>query len=122
MGGQQATVRPARARIARIPRGREIVMAPGSCTGWHYHRVRLDAVVLAGTLTRVLHDRTVEVHTTGTRFVEPAGSGHVHLGHNLGTEPVVLYVTPALPERAPFSIPVPAPCGATPAVCREHAG
>ncbi|WP_412078342.1 cupin domain-containing protein [Streptomyces xanthophaeus] len=121
MQGQQATVRPARSRAVFAPAGREIVIAPGGCTGWHYHRVRLDAVVLAGTLTRVLHDRTVEVHRAGTTFVEPAGIGHVHLGHNLGTDPVVLYVTPALPEGTPFAIPTPPPSGATPAVCQEHA-
>ncbi|MEU7607265.1 cupin domain-containing protein, partial [Streptomyces sp. NPDC041003] len=97
-----------------------IVIPPGGCTGWHFHRFRLDAVVLAGTLTRILHDRTVEVHRTGTTFVEPAGIGHIHLGHNLGTEPVVLYVTPALPEGTPFAIPTPAPAGATPAACRSH--
>ncbi|GHI84831.1 cupin domain-containing protein [Streptomyces xanthophaeus] len=120
MGGQQMKVRPARRRVAAAPAGRKIVIAPGGCTGWHYHHVPLYAVVLAGTLTRVLHDRTIEVHPAGTTFVEPAGIGHVHLGHNLGTDPVVLQVTPARPEVTPFSIPSPAPRGATPAVCREH--
>ncbi|MFD3695935.1 cupin domain-containing protein [Streptomyces sp. NPDC058646] len=121
MRGQQTTTRPAGPRAFTAPNGREIVIAPGGCTGWHYHRVQLNAVVLAGTLTRVLHDRTVEVHPTGTTFVEPAGIGHIHLGHNLGSDPVVLHVTPALPAGTPFSIPAPTPCGATPAVCREHA-
>ncbi len=122
MGGQQATVRAAGARVPATPAGRKIVIPPGGCTGWHYHRVRLDAVVLAGTLTRVLHDRTIVVHRAGTAFVEPAGIRHVHLGHNLGSEPVVLHVTPALPPGTPFSIPTPTPHGVTPAVCREHAG
>lgn len=121
MGGQQVTARPARARTPAAPAGREIVIPPGGCTGWHYHRVRLNAVVLAGTLTRVLHDRTVEVHRAGTTFVEPAGIGHIHLGHNLGSDPVVLLVTPALPPGTPFAIPTPSPPGVTPAVCREHA-
>ncbi|MFF8262843.1 cupin domain-containing protein [Streptomyces virginiae] len=109
-----------RARVATIPAGREIVIPPGGCTGWHFHRVRLEAVVLSGTLTRVLHDLTVEVHQPGTTFVEPAGIGHIHLGHNLGTEPVVLHVTPRLPEGTPFSVPTPAPAGAGPQVCRQH--
>ncbi|MFG2992521.1 cupin domain-containing protein [Streptomyces sp. NPDC048257] len=121
MGGQQTmTAGPGGACVAAFPHGREIVIPPGGCTGWHFHGVRLDAVVLAGTLTRVLHDRTVEVHPAGTTFVEPAGIRHIHLGHNLGTEPVVLHVTPALPEETPFSIPTAAPPGATPAVCGEH--
>ncbi|MFF4419270.1 cupin domain-containing protein [Streptomyces sp. NPDC001549] len=121
MGGLRTmTARPGGACVATAPTGREIVIPPGGCTGWHFHRVRLDAVVLAGTLTRVLHDRSVEVHTAGTTFVEPAGIGHIHLGHNLGTEPVVLYVTPALPAGTPFAIPAPAPAGATQAACRSH--
>ncbi|MFE6836096.1 cupin domain-containing protein [Streptomyces sp. NPDC057705] len=121
MGGRQATTAPpGRARGAGAPSGRKIVIPPGGCTGWHFHRVRLDAVVLAGTLTRILHDRTVVVHRAGTTFVEPAGIRHIHLGHNLGTEPVVLYVTPALPEGTPFAIPTPAPAGAASAACRSH--
>ncbi|WP_405941480.1 cupin domain-containing protein [Streptomyces sp. NBC_00207] len=123
MGGRQATtatVPPGRARGAGAPSGRKIVIPPGGCTGWHFHRVRLDAKVLAGTLTRILHDRTVVVHRAGTTFVEPAGIGHIHLGHNLGTEPVVLYVTPALPEGTPFAIPTPAPAGAASPACRSH--
>ncbi|MGW0363520.1 cupin domain-containing protein [Streptomyces sp. NPDC002990] len=122
MSVRQATVdRFAGACVAEHGAGREIVIAPGACTGWHYHRVQLDAVVRSGTLTRVLHDETVEVHPAGATFVEPAGILHTHLGHNLGTEPVVLYVTPLLPEGTPFSIPTPAPPGVTPAVCRDHA-
>ncbi|MFD6969681.1 cupin domain-containing protein [Streptomyces sp. NPDC059979] len=121
MGGRQATTaRPAGACFVMVPSGREIVIPPGGCTGWHFHRVRLEAVVLAGTLTRVLHDRTVEVHTPGTTFVEPAGIRHIHLGHNLGLEPVVLHVTPELPDGTPFSIPAPAPPGVTPEICEEH--
>ncbi|MFE5864034.1 cupin domain-containing protein [Streptomyces virginiae] len=122
MGGRQTmTDWSGGACVAMLPTGREIVIPPGGCTGWHFHRVRLDAVVVAGTLTRVLHDRTVEVHTAGTSFVEPAGIGHIHLGHNLGTEPVVLHVTPALPVGTPFAIPTPAPAGVTRAVCGQHA-
>ncbi|MER5870145.1 cupin domain-containing protein [Streptomyces sp. NPDC002044] len=123
MGGRQTRVRSAGARVAPEPAGREVVIAPGGCTGWHYHRVPLNAVVRAGTLTRVLHDRSVVVHRAGTAFVEPAGADHVHLGHNLGSEPVVLYVTPGLRTAAgaPFAIATPAPRGATRAVCRDHA-
>ncbi|MFI7353246.1 cupin domain-containing protein [Streptomyces avidinii] len=122
MGGRQAMAeRPGGTCLATLPTGRKIVIPPGGCTGWHFHRVRLDAVVLAGTLTRVLHDRTVEVHPPGSTFVEPAGIHHIHLGHNLGTEPVVLHVTPARPVGTPFAIATPAPPGVTPAVCGQHA-
>ncbi|MFI8498706.1 cupin domain-containing protein [Streptomyces sp. NPDC085524] len=96
---------------------REVVIPPGGCTGWHFHRVPLDAVVLEGTLTRVLHDGTVEVHPAGTSFVEPAGIDHIHLGHNLGAEPVVLRITPALPVGTPFAISTPPPPGVSGASC-----
>ncbi|MFJ4779554.1 cupin domain-containing protein [Streptomyces sp. NPDC088762] len=108
MGGRQATARPPRAANAGDLVGREIVIEPGGCTGWHYHRVPLIALLKSGTLTRILHDHTVVVHHPGSTFVEPAGIRHIHLGRNLGTEPVVLYVTCALAEDDPLSIPAPA--------------
>ncbi|MFD8980614.1 cupin domain-containing protein [Streptomyces sp. NPDC059564] len=118
-----ATVRRpgARAEPCDLMR-REVVLEPGGCTGWHYHRVPLMAVVVSGTLTRVLGDGTVEVHPVGATFVEPAGAGHVHLGRNLGARPIVLHVICALPEGAPFAVPVPAPRGAAPCGCPEHDG
>ncbi|NXY93183.1 cupin domain-containing protein [Streptomyces sp. BR123] len=101
--------------------GREVVIAPGACTGWHFHRVPLIALVKSGTLTRILHDNTTVVHPVGTSFIEPAGPEHLHLGRNLGTEPVVLYVTSTLAEGEPFSIPADAPPAATPCACAGHA-
>lgn len=122
MGGRQATVRRPRVAEPADLQGREIVIEPGGCTGWHYHRIQLMAVVRSGTLTRILHDNTVEVHRAGTTFVEPEGIGHIHLGRNLGIEPVVLSVTcAALPEGADFSIPAPAPPGAEPCACPGRA-
>ncbi|MET9854766.1 cupin domain-containing protein [Streptomyces sp. NPDC006450] len=100
---------------------REVEIGPGGCTGWHYHRVPLIAVVKSGTLTRILRDGTVEVHHTGTSFVEPAGRRHVHLGRNLGTEPVVLCVTAALAEGDLFALPAVAPPGTTPCACHADA-
>lgn len=88
---------------------RTITVAPGGSTGWHYHQGQLIAVVQSGTLTRTMHDCTVETTTAGKSFVEPAGPGHVHIGRNLGTEPVVLYVTYLLPEGAPLSVDAPDP-------------
>ncbi|MFI5760627.1 cupin domain-containing protein [Streptomyces sp. NPDC051563] len=124
MAGRQATAR--RPRIAgRRPKAevasdlvvREVAIEPGGCTGWHYHRVPLMAVVKSGTLTRILGDGTVEVHHTGTSFVEPAGRRHVHLGRNLGSERVVLCVTATLAEGDPFALPAEAPRGAAPCAC-----
>ncbi|MEU0136007.1 cupin domain-containing protein [Streptomyces sp. NPDC006296] len=93
----------------RAPKGpadvtfREITVAPGGSTGWHTHRGQLIAVVKSGTLTRTLHDCTVEVTPAGTSFIEPSGAGHRHIGRNLGAEPVVLWVTYLLPEGSPLS-------------------
>ncbi|MFF4321871.1 cupin domain-containing protein [Streptomyces sp. NPDC001568] len=120
MGGRQAMARRPRATAPSDLVRREVVIAPGGCTGWHYHQVPLMAVVRAGTLTRILDDDTVEVHTVGDTFVEPEGLGHVHLGRNFGSEPIVLHVTCALPQGSPFAISVAAPLGATPCGCPEH--
>ncbi|MEV0409359.1 cupin domain-containing protein [Streptomyces sp. NPDC050448] len=118
MGGRHATARLPRAQAAAGDvAGREVVIEPGGCTGWHFHRVPLIVLVKSGTLTRILHDNSVVVHRPGTSFVEPPGIGHLHLGRNLGTVPVVLYVTSTLAEDEAFSIPAAAPRGATPCSC-----
>ncbi|MFC9706170.1 cupin domain-containing protein [Streptomyces sp. NPDC056943] len=88
---------------------RTITLAPGGSTGWHHHPGQLVAVVQAGTLTRTLDDCSVEVTAAGEAFIEPSGGKHVHIGRNLGTEPVVLYVTYLLPKGAPLSVDEPAP-------------
>ncbi|MEU1436611.1 cupin domain-containing protein [Streptomyces sp. NPDC005786] len=82
---------------------RTITVAPGGSTGWHTHRGQLIVVVESGALTRTLDDCTVEVTPAGTSFIEPAGTKHRHVGRNLGTEPVVLWVTYLLPEGSPLS-------------------
>lgn len=82
---------------------RTITVEPGGSTGWHTHRGQLIAVVKSGTLTRTLDDCTVEVTPAGTSFIEPSGARHRHVGRNLGTEPVVLWVTYLLPEGSPLS-------------------
>ncbi|MFF6932506.1 cupin domain-containing protein [Streptomyces sp. NPDC008312] len=93
----------------KTPRGgtdvtfREITVEPGGSTGWHTHRGQLIAVVKSGTLTRTLDDCSVEVTPAGTSFIEPSGAGHRHIGRNLGTEPVVLWVTYLLPEGSELS-------------------
>ncbi|MEU1485464.1 cupin domain-containing protein [Streptomyces sp. NPDC005752] len=82
---------------------REITVQPGGSTGWHTHSGQLIAVVKSGTLTRTLDDCSVEVTSAGTSFIEPSGTRHRHIGRNLGTEPVVLWVTYLLPEGSALS-------------------
>ncbi|MFI1399804.1 cupin domain-containing protein [Streptomyces sp. NPDC020681] len=88
---------------------REITIAPGGYTGWHYHPGQLLAVVKSGTLTRTLQDCSVEVTPAGTAFIEPSGARHRHIGRNLGSVPVVLYVTYLLPKGSPLSVDADAP-------------
>ncbi|WP_251060686.1 cupin domain-containing protein [Streptomyces sp. ISL-100] len=88
---------------------RTITIAPGGSTGWHHHPGQLIAVVQKGTLSRTLDDCSVETTTAGQSFIEPSGAKHRHIGRNLGSEPVVLYVTYMLPAGSPLSIDADAP-------------
>ncbi|MFG2298261.1 cupin domain-containing protein [Streptomyces sp. NPDC048603] len=89
----------------------EFTLRPGESTGWHYHLVPLLAVVRSGTLTRILHDGSVEISPAGTMFVEAAGRDRVHIGFNQGAETVRLQVVYALPEGAPLTVDAtPPPC------------
>jgi quercetin dioxygenase-like cupin family protein len=88
---------------------RHIVIEPGGSTGWHYHPGEVIAVVHKGTLTRTMDDCSVHTDLAGQSFVEPAGEKSVHLGRNLGTEPVELYATYLIPAGAPLSIDTPDP-------------
>jgi quercetin dioxygenase-like cupin family protein len=82
---------------------RTITIPPGGTTGWHYHDGDLIAVVQSGTLTRTLADCSTVTTTAGASIFEPAGSAHVHVGTNRGTESVVLYVTYVLPAGSPLA-------------------
>ncbi|MFE2089075.1 cupin domain-containing protein [Streptomyces sp. NPDC057580] len=93
----------------KTPRGRTdvtfrtITVEPGGSTGWHTHSGQVIAVVQSGTLTRTLDDCSVEVMAAGTSFIEPSGAHRPHIGRNLGSEPVVLWVTYLLPEGSALS-------------------
>jgi quercetin dioxygenase-like cupin family protein len=86
-----------------------VTLAPGASTGWHYHPGRVHVMVLSGTLTRTLHDGTVEVSQAGERLVEQAGPVYIHVGRNLGEEPVVLVATYDIPDGYPQAVAVAAP-------------
>jgi quercetin dioxygenase-like cupin family protein len=88
---------------------RRIVIEPGGSTGWHHHTGELVAVVLTGTLTRQLDDCSIRTSTAGQAFVEPAGRKHVHIGRNLGSEPVELYVTYLIPAGDQLAVDQPGP-------------
>jgi quercetin dioxygenase-like cupin family protein len=89
---------------------REITLAPGGSTGWHWHDGTLYAVVKQGTLTHNEKDCSVDgVYHAGDTIVEPSGSDQVHIGRNLGSTPVVLDVLYVNPAGSPLSEDAPNP-------------
>ncbi|WP_285773593.1 cupin domain-containing protein [Microtetraspora sp. NBRC 13810] len=89
---------------------RQITIAPGGSTGWHWHNGTLYVRVVRGTLTHTTYDCvTTRNYGAGRNFVEPSGSRFVHIGRNLGETPVVLQVLYVNPQGAPLAQDVPNP-------------
>ncbi|AYA26411.1 MULTISPECIES: cupin domain-containing protein [Rhodococcus] len=88
---------------------REITIEPGGSTGWHYHDGPVLGLVRAGTLTHPEGDCKPVVFETGDFINEPSGRDHLHVGRNLGTEPVILDVVYLVPIGSPLFEDVPAP-------------
>jgi len=119
-GGGVATATPASGVTARIlwqftAAGkdyvlREITVAPGGSTGWHFHDGTLYGAVRAGTLTHNASDCSIDgIYHTGDAITEPSGADHVHIGRNLGTAPLVLDVLYVLPAGSPLAQDAPNP-------------
>ncbi|WP_433732388.1 cupin domain-containing protein [Nocardia sp. CA-129566] len=81
---------------------REITIAPGGSTGWHYHDGPVFGFVRSGTLTHPGPDCAAPVYRTGDFIYEPEGSWNVHIGRNLGSDPLVLDVVYATPIGTPL--------------------
>jgi quercetin dioxygenase-like cupin family protein len=90
---------------------REITIAPGGSTGWHYHDGRVFGVVREGTLTRTMGDCSEVVSPEGSAVTEESGPNAVHNGRNLGPVPVKLWVDYIQPAGTPLSVDVPPPAG-----------
>ncbi len=92
---------------------REVTIAPGGSTGWHYHDPIVYGVIRAGTLTWASANCLVEnIYPTGSAIAEQSGADHAHIGRNLGNEPLVLWVTYVAPTGTPAAVSVPDPgCG-----------
>lgn len=83
---------------------RQITIAPGGSTGWHWHNGRLYGVIKAGTLTHNLADCSVDgVYPVGAGIFEPSGADHVHIGRNLGDTPLVMQVLYIIPAGSALS-------------------
>jgi quercetin dioxygenase-like cupin family protein len=89
---------------------REVTVPPGQSTGWHYHDGTLYGVVKTGTLSHFdSRCRSDGVYPAGSTILEPSGPAHVHIGRNLGTEPLVLDVLYVDPAGSPLSEDAPNP-------------
>jgi hypothetical protein len=92
---------------------REITIAPGGSTGWHYHNGRIYGLIREGTLTHDAANCTVDgVYPTGAPITEASGENNVHIGRNLGPGPLVMWVLYIQPAGTPLSVDAPDPgCG-----------
>lgn len=89
---------------------RDITIGPGGSTGWHWHDGTVTGVVKQGTLTHYAATCAVDgVYSAGDLIAEPSGPDHVHVGRNLGTEPVILEVLYADPADKPQAEDAPNP-------------
>jgi quercetin dioxygenase-like cupin family protein len=89
---------------------KQITIAPGGSTGWHWHPGRVFGVIREGTLT---HDAANcfqdGVYPAGSPVTEGTGPNNVHLGRNLGPDPLVMWVTYIVPAGSPLTTDVPNP-------------
>lgn len=88
---------------------REITIAPGGSTGWHYHDGELLGLIRSGTLTHPGADCVPVIYNAGQIIKEPAGQSNTHVGRNLGDVPVVLDVLYTIPLGKPLFEDAPAP-------------
>jgi quercetin dioxygenase-like cupin family protein len=89
---------------------KQITIAPGGSTGWHWHPGRVFGVIRSGTLTHDSADCSVDgVYPAGAPITEESGPGHVHVGRNLGPDPVVMWVLYVNPAGQPLVVDAPNP-------------
>ncbi len=70
--------------------GQIVEFAPGAESPWHQHPVPSFAIILEGTLEVTLQDGTRKVLHKGDAVAETVNT--IHMGRNIGTEPVRLVV------------------------------
>ncbi|NTY59359.1 cupin domain-containing protein [Mycolicibacterium sphagni] len=89
---------------------REITIAPGGTTGWHYHPGQVFGVIKEGTLTHYDGDCSVDgVYNPGDAITERSGTGYVHEGRNEGSTPLVMWVLYIDPAGSPLAVDMPNP-------------
>jgi quercetin dioxygenase-like cupin family protein len=89
---------------------KEITVAPGGSTGWHYHPGAVSGLVRKGVLSHF--DSTCAsdgIYRPGQTISEASGDGYVHIGRNLGRTPLVLDVLYRNPVGQPLAVDAPNP-------------
>jgi quercetin dioxygenase-like cupin family protein len=89
---------------------KEITIAPGGSTGWHYHPGPVHGLIKQGGLTHNDADCSIDgSYHAGQTVDERSGPGYVHIGRNLGSTPVVLEVFYQDPVGSPLAVDAPNP-------------
>lgn len=89
---------------------KEITIAAGGSTGWHYHPGPVYGVVRQGVLTHNGSDCFLDgIYHAGQFIKEGNGSGYIHIGRNLGSTPVILDVLYEDPVGSPLAVDAPNP-------------
>src|SRR5215207_3018029 len=89
--GIQVKSVPGSADVALV----QVTIEPGGTTGWHHHPGVVLVSVAAGTVTEYDEQCEQTVIQAGEGFVE--SRDEVHIVHNEGSVPAVLYVTFIVP-------------------------
>src|ERR1700759_3987635 len=89
---------------------KEITIAPGGSTGWHWHAGRVFGVIRQGTLTHEVANCSVDaVYPAGSPVTEDIGPNNVHSGRNLGPDPLVMWIVYIEPSGGALSFDAPDP-------------
>ena len=89
---------------------REITVAPGGSTGWHWHNGQLYGAIKQGTLTHNMADCSVDgIYPAGSGVFEASGPDRVHIGRNTGDTPLVMQILYVLPAGSALSEDAPNP-------------
>ena len=82
---------------------REITIAPGGSTGWHWHHGRRYGVMKQGTEAQHISDCTIEGSIKPDSIAEPSGANYVRIDRKLGRTPLIMRVFYIDPAGSPLS-------------------
>ena len=89
---------------------KQITIAPGGSTGWHWHPGEVYGVIREGTMTHYMANCTVDgTYPAGSPVTEGTGPTNVHQGVNLGHDPLVMWVNYVVPAGGPLTMDAPKP-------------